>query len=154
MLFRSIAAFLIQIFVSIRNRDKLADLTGDPWNGRTLEWATSSPPPHYNFAFTPVVHQLDTYSDMKKRGFERPMGGYKPIHMPRNTGTGVVIAGLATVCGFALVWYIWWLAAFSFVALIASTIWHTFNYNRDYYIPADEVEATERAFADALAARS
>ena len=149
-----IAAFLIQIFVSIRNRDKLADLTGDPWNGRTLEWATSSPPPHYNFAFTPVVHQLDTYSDMKKRGFERPMGGYKPIHMPRNTGTGVVIAGLATVCGFALVWYIWWLAALSFVALIASTIWHTFNYNRDYYIPADEVEATERAFADALAARS
>ena len=149
-----IAAFLIQIFVSIRNRDKLADLTGDPWNGRTLEWATSSPPPQYNFAFTPVVHQLDTYSDMKKRGFERPMGGYKPIHMPRNTGTGVVIAGLATVCGFALVWYIWWLAALSFVALIASTIWHTFNYNRDYYIPADEVEATERAFADALAARS
>ncbi len=149
-----IAAFLVQIFVSIRNREALADTTGDPWNGRTLEWATSSPPPHYNFAFTPVVHDLDTYADMKKRGFERPMHGFKPIHMPKNTGAGVVIAALATLCGFALIWYIWWLAAVSFVAMIAATIWHTCNYDRDYYIPAEEVAASERAYADSLAARS
>ncbi|TFF27279.1 cytochrome o ubiquinol oxidase subunit I [Jiella endophytica] len=149
-----IAAFLVQIFVSIRNREALADTTGDPWDGRTLEWATSSPPPHYNFAFTPVVHGLDTYADMKKRGFERPMEGFKPIHMPKNTGAGVVIAALATICGFALIWYIWWLAAISFVGIIVATIWHTFNYNRDYYIPADEVAASERAFANAVAARS
>ncbi|MAU98229.1 MAG: cytochrome o ubiquinol oxidase subunit I [Fulvimarina sp.] len=149
-----IAAFLVQIFVSIRNREALADTTGDPWNGRTLEWATSSPPPHYNFAFTPIVHDLDTYADMKKRGFERPMQGFKAIHMPKNTGAGVVIAALATLCGFALIWYIWWLAIVGFVAMIAATIWHTFNYDRDYYIPAQEVAASERAYAASLAARS
>ena len=149
-----IAAFLVQIFVSIRNREALADTTGDPWNGRTLEWATSSPPPHYNFAFTPIVHDLDTYADMKKRGFERPMQGFKAIHMPKNTGAGVVIAALATLCGFALIWYIWWLAIVGFVAMIAATIWHTFNYDRDYYIPAEEVAASERAYAASLAARS
>ena len=149
-----IAAFLVQIFVSVRRREELADTTGDPWDGRTLEWATSSPPPHYNFAFTPVVHGLDAYTDMKRRGFSRPMEGFKPIHMPRNTGAGMYIAGLATVCGFAMIWYIWWLVALSFVALVAMAIAHTFNYDRDYYIPADKVAATERSFADTLTAGS
>jgi cytochrome o ubiquinol oxidase subunit 1 len=140
-----ILAFLIQIAVSIRNREALRDTTGDPWDGRTLEWSTSSPPPAYNFAFTPVIHDLDAWYDMKSRGHERPAGGYRPIHMPRNTGTGVILSGLALVLGFAMVWYIWWLAVLSFIALIAVTIGHTFNYNRDYYIPADEVAAAERA---------
>ncbi|MBO0906429.1 cytochrome o ubiquinol oxidase subunit I [Jiella sonneratiae] len=149
-----IAAFLMQIFVSVRNRKALADTTGDPWDGRTLEWATSSPPPHYNFAFSPVVHGLDAYADMKRRGFSRPMEGFKPIHMPKNTGAGVIIAALATVCGFALIWYIWWLAALSFIGLVAATIAHTFNYDRDYFIPADEVAASERASAGAVAVGS
>jgi cytochrome o ubiquinol oxidase subunit 1 len=140
-----ILAFLIQIAVSIRNREAMRDTTGDPWDGRTLEWSTSSPPPAYNFAFTPVIHDLDAWYDMKSRGHERPAGGYRPIHMPRNTGTGVILSGLALVLGFAMVWYIWWLAVVSFVALIAVTIGHTFNYNRDYYIPADEVAEAERA---------
>jgi cytochrome o ubiquinol oxidase subunit 1 len=140
-----ILAFLIQIAVSIRNREALRDTTGDPWDGRTLEWSTSSPPPAYNFAFTPVIHDLDAWYDMKSRGHERPAGGYRPIHMPRNTGTGVILSALALVLGFAMVWYIWWLAMVSFVALIAVTIGHTFNYNRDYYIPADEVAEAERA---------
>ncbi len=140
-----ILAFLIQIAVSIRNREALRDTTGDPWDGRTLEWSTSSPPPAYNFAFTPVIHDLDAWYDMKSRGHERPAGGYRPIHMPRNTGTGVILSGLALVLGFAMVWYIWWLAVLSFVALIAVTIGHTFDYNRDYYIPADEVAEAERA---------
>ncbi len=144
-----ILAFLIQIAVSIRNREALRDTTGDPWDGRTLEWSTSSPPPAYNFAFTPVIHDLDAWYDMKSRGHERPAGGYRPIHMPRNTGTGVILSGLALVLGFAMVWYIWWLAVLSFVALIAVTIGHTFDYNRDYYIPADEVAEAER---DSLAA--
>ncbi len=78
----------IQIYVSIRERDVLADVTGDPWDGRTLEWSTSSPPPAYNFAFTPMVHDLDAWTDMKKRGYVRPLTGYKPIHMPKNTGGG------------------------------------------------------------------
>jgi len=138
-----ILAFVIQIAVSIKNRDKLRDTTGDPWDGRTLEWATSSPPPAYNFAFQPVAHDLDAWFDMKERGAQRPVSGFQPIHMPRNTGAGVILAALATALGFAMVWYIWWLAAVSFVGLIVVAIGHTFNYKRDYHIPADEVAKTE-----------
>jgi cytochrome o ubiquinol oxidase subunit 1 len=146
-----ILSFLVQIYVSIRNREALRDVTGDPWNGRTLEWSTSSPPPPYNFAFTPVVHDNDAWWDMKQRGYERPFGGYKPIHMPKNTGAGVILAGISMVLGFALIWYIWWLAVLSFVALLATAIGHTFNYNRNFHIPVDEVLQTERARTELLA---
>ena len=146
-----IVAFLIQIAVSIMRRDQLRDTTGDPWDGRTLEWATSSPPPAYNFAFTPVVHDNDAWWDMKKRGYKRPLEGFKPIHMPSNTGTGVVIAGLSVVMSVALIWYIWWLAILGFVAMIAVAIAHTFNYHRDFHIPAEEVTQTEDARTKLLA---
>jgi cytochrome o ubiquinol oxidase subunit 1 len=148
-----IGAFIIQIAVSIRNREKLRDTTGDPWNGRTLEWATSSPPPHYNFAFTPVVHTLDAWHDMKVHDAKQPTEGYRPIHMPRNTGAGVILSAIAMVLGFAMIWYIWWLAAVSLVALFVVAIGHTFNYNRDYHIPAEEVARIEhdRAVAGAAA---
>ena len=140
-----IAAFVIQLVVSYLRREQLRDLTGDPWGGRTLEWSTSSPPPPYNFAFTPVVHDLDAWWDMKKRGYDRPSQGFRPIHMPKNTGAGVVLAGLSTVLGFALIWYIWWLAALSFVALIAAAIVHTFNYDRDYLHPGRGCRPASRA---------
>ena len=137
-----IGAMLVQFAVSILNRDKLR-VGGDPWNGRTLEWATTSPPPAYNFAFTPVVHGLDAWDEMKRKGVALPSAGFRPIHMPSNTGAGIILAGIATVCGFALIWHIWWLAAVSFVGLIGSAIVHTFNYKRDYHIPAEEVAAVE-----------
>ncbi|WP_420101560.1 cytochrome o ubiquinol oxidase subunit I [Bosea sp. (in: a-proteobacteria)] len=146
-----IASFLVQLFVSVMNREKLRDVTGDPWNGRTLEWATSSPPPAYNFAFTPMVHDHDSWADMKKRGYERPLEGFRPIHMPKNTGAGVIISAFATICGLALVWYVWWLAALSFLAVIVTAIAHTFNYDRDYHIPAEEVIREEEARTRALA---
>ncbi len=138
-----IAAFLIQIAVSIRDRKKNRDVTGDPWQGRTLEWATSSPPADYNFAFTPVVHDIDAWHDMKSHSYERPLTGYEAIHMPRNTGAGVIIAALSVACGFALVWYIWWLAALSFLGILAVAIGHTFNTKRDFYIPVQTVVDTE-----------
>ena len=138
-----IGSFLIQIAVSVLKRKQLVDVSGDPWDGRTLEWATSSPPPGYNFAFTPVIHDNDAWWDMKKRGYARPLEGFRPIHMPSNTGTGVILAGISTVLGFALVWHIWWLVAVSFVGLLAVAINHTFNYNRDFHIPVDEVVRTE-----------
>ena len=146
-----IGSFLVQIFVSIKNREQLRDLTGDPWDGRTLEWATSSPPPDYNFAFTPMVHDLDTWTDMKNRGYKRPMEGYKSIHMPKNTGAGVILAGLSTVLGIAMIWYVWWLAAASLLGLLVVAIGHTFNYKRDYYISADDVVRTENARTKLLA---
>ena len=147
-----IACFLIQIFVSIRRRESLRDHTGDPWSGRTLEWSTSSPPPAYNFAFTPVVHDNDAWWDMKRRGYVRPVGGFNAVHMPKNTAAGVVLAGLSTLCGFALVWHMWLLVVLSFVALVIATVVHTFNYKRDYHIPADVVTRIEDARTHALAA--
>ncbi|MFC0677904.1 cytochrome o ubiquinol oxidase subunit I [Lysobacter korlensis] len=140
-----IAAFLYCIYVSVRRREELRDVTGDPWDGRTLEWSTSSPPPAYNFAFTPVVHDSDAWWDMKRRRFKRPVAGFLPVHMPRNTSAGVVLSALSLVCGFALVWHVWWLAATSLLAIVAYSIAHTFNYDRDYHIPAAEVAATEAA---------
>ncbi|SOC84868.1 cytochrome o ubiquinol oxidase subunit 1 [Ensifer adhaerens] len=138
-----IGSFIIQILYSVWKRDELRDETGDPWDARTLEWSTSSPPPAYNYAFTPVVHDVDEWWFMKKNGYKRPLSGFIPIHMPKNTGTGAILGGLSVVFGFAMVWHIWWLAIVSFLAIIATTIHHTFNYNRDFYIPADEVAAVE-----------
>jgi cytochrome o ubiquinol oxidase subunit 1 len=145
-----IACFLVQIAVSILNREALRDLTGDPWNGRTLEWATSSPPPAYNFAFTPMVHSQDAWWDMKQRGYVRPLSGFIPIHMPKNTASGVIIAGFATVLSFALIWRIWWLAAMGFVGLVGFTIFHTFNENRDFHVPAEDVRRVEDERTQAL----
>jgi cytochrome o ubiquinol oxidase subunit 1 len=149
-----IASFFIQVFVSFRDRVRLADLTGDPWDGRTLEWSTSSPPPAYNFAFTPIVHELDAWTDMKRRGYVRPLGGFRPIHMPRNTAAGILIGGLSTAFGFAMIWYIWWLAAVSFIGILAIAIGHTFNYDREFYIPADEVTRTEDQRTQMLGGRA
>ncbi|MFX3576392.1 cytochrome o ubiquinol oxidase subunit I [Ralstonia mannitolilytica] len=146
-----IACFLIQLVVSFLRREELRDTTGDPWNGRTLEWSTSSPPPQYNFALTPLVHDTDAWWQMKQYGYQRPQEGFKPIHMPKNTAAGIVLAGLSTLCGFALIWHIWWLAIASFAATILSAIVHTFNYKRDYYIPAEDVLRTEAARTQLMA---
>lgn len=152
MIAAGIACLLMQVFVSVRDRKKLRDVTGDPWDGRTLEWATSSPPPAYNFAFTPVVHDNDTWADMKKAGYKRPLNGFVPIHMPANTWAGPVIPMVTFVLGFGIIWHMWLLVALSFVATIAVTIYHTFNYKRDYYIPAEEVARTEEAHTRLLEA--
>ncbi|WP_198297735.1 cytochrome o ubiquinol oxidase subunit I [Bordetella genomosp. 9] len=138
-----IASFLIQLVVSFRRREQLRDVTGDPWNGRTLEWSTSSPPPVYNFAFTPQVHDNDAWWQMKQRNYRRPTEGFIPIHMPKNTAAGIILAGLSTAMGFGLIWHMWLLAIVAFVALLGVAIGHTFNYKRDYYIPADEVVRVE-----------
>jgi cytochrome o ubiquinol oxidase subunit 1 len=138
-----ILSMLMQFWVSFKNRHALRDFSGDPWNGRTLEWSTSSPPPDYNFAFTPVVYDNDTWADMKKNQYARPKQGFLPIHMPKNTGAGFVIAALSAVVGFALIWQMWLVAGMGFVAMLAAIIIHTFNYQRDYYISAEQVSRTE-----------
>ena len=135
---------IIQILVSIRNREALRDHTGDPWeNGRTLEWAVASPAPFYNFSETPRVQDVDAYWDMKKRGVKRKTDKFKPIHMPRNTGTGFIIGMVCIALGFAGVWHIWWLAIAAALAIIAISIIHSFNNNRDYYVTAEEVQRVE-----------
>ncbi|WP_372758381.1 cytochrome o ubiquinol oxidase subunit I [Litorivivens sp.] len=138
-----IFCFLFQFYASYRKRDQLRDETGDPWDGRTLEWSTTSPPPKYNFAFTPRVHDNDAWWQMKSHDYQHPKDGFVSIHMPKNTAAGIVIAGISTVLGFALIWHMWLIAGLSFVGLIGATIAHTFNYKRDYYIPAEEVALVE-----------
>ena len=138
-----IASFIIQLVVSFMRRESLKDETGDPWDGRTLEWSTSSPPPPYNFAFTPRVHELDAWWQMKQHGFQRPESGFIAIHMPKGTWAGIVLSGISVAIGFAMIWHMWLLAGVSFVALIGTVIYHTFNYDREYYIPAEEVERIE-----------
>jgi cytochrome o ubiquinol oxidase subunit 1 len=147
-----IGAMLVQFAISIIRRDQLRDLTGDPWGGRTLEWSTSSPPPAYNFAVTPIIHDLDAWADMKRAGVARPIEGFRPIHMPSSTGAGLILAGIALVWGFALIWHIWWLAAASFAVGVVSAIVHTFNYHRDFHIPVAAVIETEDLRTHQLAA--
>jgi len=147
-----IACMLIQFYVSIRNRHALRDDSGDPWHGRTLEWSTSSPPPDYNFAFTPVVHENDAWHDMKERGYSRPLLGFNAIHMPKNTAAGIILAGISMVIGFALIWHMWLLAGVAFVALLVVAIAHTFNYQRDYFISVEQVVRTEETRTQQLAA--
>jgi cytochrome o ubiquinol oxidase subunit I len=148
-----IACLLMQIFVSVLRREQLRDVTGDPWHGRTLEWATSSPPPAYNFAFTPVVHDNDAWWDMKARGYVRPLSGFKQILMPKNTGTGIILSGMSVALAFGMIWYMWWLVGLSAIALLVTAIFHTFNYNREFHIPADEVVQAEDERTRILAAQ-
>jgi cytochrome o ubiquinol oxidase subunit 1 len=135
---------LIQLAVSIRQRHATRDLTGDPWNGRTLEWATASPPAVYNFAKTPVVHDIDAFMDMKEKGIAyRQPDRYHDIHMPKNTAKGLINGALVFVFGFAMVWYVWWLAILSALGIIFTLIVRASDDDTDYIVPADEVERIE-----------
>ncbi|MPW23772.1 cytochrome o ubiquinol oxidase subunit I [Paraburkholderia sp. CNPSo 3157] len=141
-----IACQLLQLVVSIRDRNKPEnrDPTGDPWGGRTLEWATTSPPQIYNFATLPIVRELDAFVEIKsRRKVERSEPVYRDIHMPSNTSAGVWIGGFSLVLGFALTWHIWWLAIASFIGAIATVIARSFDNDTDYYIPADTVQLIE-----------
>jgi cytochrome o ubiquinol oxidase subunit 1 len=105
-----IIATIAQLVVSIRRRESRRDRSGDPWNGRTLEWSTASPPPAYNFAVLPQVESLDAFWVMKQRGPMVPAEHYEPIEVPRNSPNGFITAFFAVVMGFALIWHIWWMA--------------------------------------------
>ncbi|MBE3638529.1 cytochrome o ubiquinol oxidase subunit I [Mangrovicoccus algicola] len=128
-------------YVSILKRKELA-CGSDPWNGRTLDWATQSPVAPYNFPEEIQVTGRDMFWEMKQNGFKWS-GHFHDIHMPKGTSSGIVLAAMATVFGFAMIWYIWWLAIISFLGCVAYGIAHTFNYDRDFYIPAKDVEANE-----------
>jgi len=142
MIIAGVLAFVVQIVVSIMKREELK-VGGDPWGGRTLEWATTSPPPYYNFAFNIRVYASDAWQHMKDNGYKKPTEGFEPIHMPKYTSTGIILSGIMTVMGFALIWHVWWLAALTFIVSVVYGIAHTFNYDRDYYIPAEEVREIE-----------
>jgi cytochrome o ubiquinol oxidase subunit 1 len=134
----------IQLFVSIKKRDEYKDLTGDPWDGRTLEWSTSSPPPVYNFAEIPVVKDIDAFWEMKedKIAYKNPVV-YRDIKLPKNRAIGPIIGLLTVLFGFSMVWYIWWLAVVSLLSIIGTIIAFSFRDDNEYTITAAEVETIE-----------
>ena len=147
-----IACQLIQIFVSVRDRNQNLDVTGDPWGGRTLEWSTSSPPPFYNFAHMPEKVGLDCWHEAKEAGvaYKAP-AKYEAIHMPSNTATGLFMGLFLTVFGFAFIWHIWWLVGASLVATIAVFVRHAARDDQGYMVPAEEVARIEGERMKALA---
>src|SRR5262249_51909543 len=134
-----------QLYVSIRTRERRLDLTGDPWDGRTLEWSTASPPPAYNFAVLPRVETIDAFWHMKRTGRPPRAPAYEAIEMPRNSAAGFITAFFATVLGFALIWHIWWLVILSFVAAVAVVLIAGWSIDREHEISAEEVAHMERA---------
>ena len=145
-----IVFLVLQLLVSVRNRKKNRDLTGDPWNARTLEWATASPPPFYNFAVVPRADELDAFHEAKKRGLPPPPKQYEPIHMPRSTGVPFILNVWILLLCFALIWHIWWLAGASVLATIVTLIVRSYDEDTDYYVPAEEVARIENQHLHAL----
>ena len=147
-----IACQLIQLYVSVRDRNQNLDVTGDPWGGRTLEWSTSSPPPFYNFAHMPEKVGLDCWHEAKEAGvaYKAP-AKYEAIHMPSNTATGLFMGLFLTVFGFAFIWHIWWLVGASLVATIAVFVRHAARDDQGYMVPAEEVARIEGERMKALA---
>lgn len=135
-------------------------MTGDPWDGRTLEWTTSSPAPAYNFAHIPVVSEIDAFWHKKQNELNKTNKSkkenlpYLDIHMPKNTSAGFVISIFAFIFSFAMVWHIWWLALFGLGSVIIAVIMRSFNYDTDYYIAASDVKATEMKYQQSIVGRS
>lgn len=136
---------LLQLIVSIKNRKKNLDKSGDPWDGRTLEWSTASPPPFYNFALIPKASERDAFWAMKHGQIEQPHRAYEPIHIPKNTPAALLIGVCAFTFGFAIVWHIYWLALLALVAVIATLTIRSTQPEHEYTLPAADVAKIEAA---------
>jgi cytochrome o ubiquinol oxidase subunit 1 len=141
---------MLQLIVSVFQRRRNADVTGDPWDGRTLEWSTQSPPPFYNFAFTPQVTDRDAFWVAKQTGIIDADRPYEDIHMPKNTPAGIYIAAICLVGGFAIIWHITWLILLSVLALIVCIVIRTLDCETSYWVPAAEVERIEKELANRI----
>jgi cytochrome o ubiquinol oxidase subunit 1 len=137
----------VQLVVSIRDRAQHRDVTGDPWNGRTLEWATASPPPAWNFAILPRVAERDTYWNWKKRARATPdqPPEYEPIEAPKNSATGFVNAFFAVVIGFALIWHIWWMVGLGLLGAFVTLLVFAFRDEEEVQISAEQIAQFEQS---------
>jgi cytochrome o ubiquinol oxidase subunit 1 len=144
-----IAFQIAQLVVSVRQREKLRDETGDPWDGRSLEWATASPPPAFNFVVLPEVSGEDAYWRLKKRATKEMRSDeapeYRDIEIPRNSATGFICAFFATVMGFALIWHIWWMVAVGAIGAFATFVVFAWRDHDEDIIPAAEVARIDRS---------
>jgi cytochrome o ubiquinol oxidase subunit 1 len=132
---------VLQLAYSIWKRHELK-AGPDPWGGRTLEWATSTPIAEYNFATLEPVNDRDAYWAVKQ-AHAKPSQKFEAIHVPKNTGYGVYIGFASLVLGFAVIWHIWWLVAVSLVATIVLVIMSTLRENTEHTISAHEVAKIE-----------
>ncbi len=142
-----IIATVVQLVVSIRSRESRRDLSGDPWNGRTLEWSTTSPPPAYNFAALPQVQALDAFWDMKRNGRLGLLERYESIEMPVNSANGFITAFFAVIMGFALIWHIWWMAILGFVCALLTLFAFGWSVRTEETISGEQLGLIERARA-------
>jgi cytochrome o ubiquinol oxidase subunit 1 len=140
-----IVATIAQLVVSIRRREQHRDRTGDPWNGRTLEWSTASPPPAYNFAVLPQVEALDAFWAMKQRGPVVPAEHYESIEVPPNSPNGFVTAFFAVVMGFALIWHIWWMAILGLACAALTLIAFGWMERVEQEVSGEQLAEAERA---------
>jgi cytochrome o ubiquinol oxidase subunit 1 len=146
VIFLGILCQIIQLYASIRTRAARRDLTGDPWNGRTLEWSTPSPPPAYNFAVLPRVETIDAFAEIKRRGVAAaPEPAYEPIEMPRNSPTGFILSFFAVVLGFAAIWHIWWIVILCALAMAVTVMAFGWSDFRHHEISPGEIARLERA---------
>src|SRR5712672_2456307 len=140
---------IAQLAVSIRRREALRDQTGDPWDGRSLEWATPSPPPSFNFAVLPRIQGEEAYWAIKQRARQqaklREEPGYTAIEMPRNSPTGFICAFFATFMGFALIWHIWWMVALAALGAYATFVVFAWRDRHEDVISAESVARIDRA---------
>lgn len=132
---------ILQLYVSYRDRHKNRDTTGDPWNGRTLEWSTSSPPPIYNFALLPEVDDRDAFWEMKQQPKKTP--SYEEIHLPKNTGIGVYIGALSFFLSFGAIWHILWLFLASLIGLVVCLIFRLCDGHTATYLSVSEIKRIE-----------
>lgn len=140
-----IVSQLLQVFISIKNRKRNLDTTGDPWNGRTLEWSTPSPAPFYNYAVIPTVTARDSFWEAKQAGIVNTPATYTDIHMPKNSGSGIIIAGFSFLVGFAAVWHIPWLAIIGLIGAVVTIVIRLTDDDVEYTIPADAVAKFDQA---------
>lgn len=143
---------ILQLIYSFIMRDKHRDTTGDVWDGRTLEWSTTSPAPHYNFAVIPQVNDRDAFWASKSSTAKPSPVVYEDIYMPKNTAVGLYIAGFAFLFGFGLIWHIWWLAIAAFIGGLVCLILRLSNDNTEYKITAAKLKKLEDANRSKVAA--
>ena len=143
-----IVLMVAQLAVSVRQRDRLRDTTGDPWDGRTLEWATPSPPPAWNFAALPQVDGIDAFWEAKRcNGGTLKLAdgeGARPLHLPRPTPLGVVVAFFAFFAGFGAVWHLAWMACGALACIVAACLARAWRTELEVEIDPARIAAFER----------